>query len=85
MHVNYAETVLPMKDGLPKLKDFPPNWAARARSCPSKARPSPTTQFRPRTKNNDAEKFRTTQVPLKERFKKNAKAALLTLKRQRHC
>jgi hypothetical protein len=22
-HVNYAETVLPMKDGLPKLKDFP--------------------------------------------------------------
>jgi len=24
VHVNYAETVLPMKDGLPKLKDFPP-------------------------------------------------------------
>lgn len=23
LHVNYAETVLPMKDGLPKLKDFP--------------------------------------------------------------
>ena len=23
MHVNYAETVLPMRDGLPKLKDFP--------------------------------------------------------------
>jgi hypothetical protein len=23
MHVNYAETVLPMKDGLPKLRDFP--------------------------------------------------------------
>jgi hypothetical protein len=23
IHVNYAETVLPMKDGLPKLKDFP--------------------------------------------------------------
>jgi hypothetical protein len=22
VHVNYAETVLPMKDGLPKLKDF---------------------------------------------------------------
>ena len=21
-HVNYAETVLPMRDGLPKLKDF---------------------------------------------------------------
>jgi len=23
VHVNYSETVLPMKDGLPKLKDFP--------------------------------------------------------------
>ena len=23
LHINYAETVLPMKDGLPKLKDFP--------------------------------------------------------------
>jgi len=23
IHVNYVETVLPMKDGLPKLKDFP--------------------------------------------------------------
>lgn len=23
VHVNYQETVLPMKDGLPKLKDFP--------------------------------------------------------------
>jgi hypothetical protein len=23
LHVNYAETVLPMKDGLPKIKDFP--------------------------------------------------------------
>ena len=23
VHVNYAETVLPMHDGLPKLKDFP--------------------------------------------------------------
>src|SRR5262249_51183133 len=23
VHVNYAETVLPMQDGLPKLKDFP--------------------------------------------------------------
>ena len=22
-HVNYAETILPMKDGLPKMKDFP--------------------------------------------------------------
>jgi len=23
VHVNYAETVLPMKDGLPKLRDIP--------------------------------------------------------------
>src|SRR5205809_4818234 len=23
LHVNYGETVLPMRDGLPKLKDFP--------------------------------------------------------------
>jgi hypothetical protein len=23
VHLNYAETVLPMKDGFPKLKDFP--------------------------------------------------------------
>jgi len=23
VHINYAETVLPMKDGLPKMKDFP--------------------------------------------------------------
>ncbi|WP_026608244.1 GFA family protein [Methylocapsa acidiphila] len=23
VHVNYAETILPMRDGLPKLKDFP--------------------------------------------------------------
>ena len=23
MHVNYESAVLPMKDGLPKLKDFP--------------------------------------------------------------
>jgi hypothetical protein len=26
VHVNYAETVLPMKDGLPKLKDFPKDF-----------------------------------------------------------
>ena len=23
VHVNYAETVLPMRDGLPKFNDFP--------------------------------------------------------------
>jgi len=26
LHINYAETVLPMKDGLPKLKDFPADF-----------------------------------------------------------
>ena len=35
VHVNYESTVLPMKDGLPKLKDFPRSWAARARRSPS--------------------------------------------------
>ena len=26
LHVNYAETVLPMRDGLPKMKDLPPEF-----------------------------------------------------------
>lgn len=26
LHVNYQETVLPMKDGLPKFKDFPASF-----------------------------------------------------------
>jgi hypothetical protein len=26
LHVNYAETVLPIRDGLPKLKDFPAEY-----------------------------------------------------------
>jgi hypothetical protein len=26
LHVNYAETVLPMKDGLPKFRDFPADF-----------------------------------------------------------
>ena len=25
IHLNYAEAVLPMRDGLPKLRDFPTN------------------------------------------------------------
>jgi hypothetical protein len=33
VHLNYAETVLPMKDGLPKLKDSPGRSAARDREC----------------------------------------------------
>ena len=33
--VVHLTTVLPMKDGLPKLKDFPPKQAARANWCRS--------------------------------------------------
>ncbi len=28
VHLNYAETVLPMKDGLPKLRDFPTGFGS---------------------------------------------------------
>jgi hypothetical protein len=31
VHVNYAETVLPMRDGLPKFKDFRRSSADRER------------------------------------------------------
>ena len=34
VHVNYAETVLPMKDGLPKLKDFPSELGGSGESIP---------------------------------------------------
>jgi hypothetical protein len=34
VHVNYAQTVLPMKDGLPKLKDFPPELGGTGQSLP---------------------------------------------------
>jgi hypothetical protein len=34
MHVNYAETVLPMKDGLPKLKDFPTEFGGSGEAVP---------------------------------------------------
>jgi hypothetical protein len=32
VHVNYAETVLPMRDGLPKLKDFPAEFGGSGES-----------------------------------------------------
>ena len=35
VHVNYESTVLPMKDGLPKLKDFPAEMGGSARRSPS--------------------------------------------------
>jgi hypothetical protein len=33
-HVNYAETVVPIKDGLPKLKDFPPEMGGSGLAPP---------------------------------------------------
>ena len=32
LHVNYAETVLPMRDGLPKLRDFPVEFGGSGES-----------------------------------------------------
>jgi len=34
VHVNYAETVLPMRDGLPKLKDFPAELGGSGQAVP---------------------------------------------------
>jgi hypothetical protein len=34
VHVNYAETVLPMRDGLPKLKDFPKEFGGSGEVVP---------------------------------------------------
>jgi hypothetical protein len=34
VHVNYAETVLPMRDGLPKLKDFPAELGGSGEGVP---------------------------------------------------
>jgi len=34
VHVNYAETVLRMKDGLPKLKDFPAELGGSGQAVP---------------------------------------------------
>lgn len=34
VHVNYAETVLPMKDGLPKFKDFPAAFGGSGAELP---------------------------------------------------
>jgi hypothetical protein len=34
VHVNYAETVLPIKDGLPKLKDFPAELGGSGETLP---------------------------------------------------
>jgi hypothetical protein len=34
VHVNYSETVLPMKDGLPKLRDFPKEFGGSGEVVP---------------------------------------------------
>lgn len=34
VHVNYSETVLPMRDGLPKLKDFPTEFGGSGEQIP---------------------------------------------------
>ena len=34
VHINYAETVLPMKDGLPKLRDFPAEFGGSGEAIP---------------------------------------------------
>jgi hypothetical protein len=34
VHVNYSETVLPMRDGLPKLKDFPAELGGSGEAVP---------------------------------------------------
>jgi hypothetical protein len=34
VHVNYGETVLRMKDGLPKLKDFPAEFGGSGEVVP---------------------------------------------------
>ena len=34
LHVNYAETVLPMRDGLPKFKDFPAEFSGSGQQIP---------------------------------------------------
>ena len=34
LHVNYAETVLPIRDGLPKLKDFPKEFGGSGEAIP---------------------------------------------------
>jgi hypothetical protein len=35
VHINYAETVLPMRDGLPKLKDFPKEFGGSGEVVPT--------------------------------------------------
>ena len=39
VHINYAETVLPIRDGVPKLKDFPAEFGgSTSKTCPASKR-----------------------------------------------
>src|SRR5262249_15862249 len=44
LHVNYSETVLPMQDGLPKLKDFQVELGGSGATVPELAPASPSPQ-----------------------------------------
>ena len=39
VHVNYAQTVLPMRDGLPKFKDFPAEMGGTGEMLPEQRSP----------------------------------------------
>ena len=39
VHMNYSETVLPMRDGLPKLKDFPVEFGSSGETIAEWLRP----------------------------------------------
>ena len=39
VHVNYAQTVLPMHDGLPKFKDFPAEMGGSGQTLPEQRSP----------------------------------------------
>ena len=41
VHVNYQEAVLPLRDGLPKLKDFPKELGGSGLTLPESFDPSP--------------------------------------------
>lgn len=39
VHINYADTVLPIRDGLPKLKDFPKEFGGSGEVVPEQQEP----------------------------------------------
>jgi hypothetical protein len=67
LHVNHAETVLPMRDGLPKFKDFPQRSADQASRClnrtAAKLRSSPTHGLLQEVNQLSAHTTKTTDLP----------------------